>query len=265
MRFVLLFFMFILFITTSCRKDREFVIKREKTISKEEINSVRRIERRLLILRNKQTYNTFKKYLEAKEDYLKYTVKELDEKLFLAKYYLYLAFTTNKKLLSISALEKSYFYARESMKIYSPKYKKGIEENNKQDYVLIDKIDTNVEILKYYLASLFFLRKKQKTLALFKDDLEVVTDKYKKMLSVKITLWDILLMYFLPDIAGGNKKEALRFLKELKEDDYFELFLKELCFSDDYGKSYEKLSRIKLKNEIENLFFKKMLIVNFKK
>ena len=93
-----IFFIFIFLITiASCRKDKEFVIKEKKIITKDEINSLKNIERTSLIWRSKKNFITLKKYLNAKANYLKYSKNELEDRLFLSEYYFYLSLLAKSK------------------------------------------------------------------------------------------------------------------------------------------------------------------------
>lgn len=251
--------------TTSCRRDKEFVIKKKKLSSQEEINSIKNMERRLLIWRTKKNFETLKKYLIAKESHIKYSKNELKDRIFLSEYYFYLSFITNKKEEKLYALNKAYNNSREGLKLYSPKYKKKLDENY-QDYQIIDLANPlNPSFLYWYINDLVFLRKEQENMVLFKDDISACIKYFHKISNVKDKIFsEIIFLYSMPKIANGDKKLAISYLKKLDEDNILNLFIKELYLSKDDNNSYQKLVSKLIKNDFKEEVMLKMIEKNFK-
>ncbi len=266
MRFFYYFFIIgFLLTTTSCRRDKEFVIKKKKLISHEKINSIKNMERRLLIWRNKKDFNTLDKYLIAKENYIKFSNNVIEDRLFLAEYYFYLSFLTKQKGKKTEALKKAYYNSREGLKLSSPKYKKKLDENY-QDYQIINLVNSlNPSLLYWYINNLIFLRKEQENIVLFKDDIEACIKYFHKISNVKEKIFsEVIFLYSMPKIANGDKKIAISYLEKLDEYNILNSFIKELYISKDSNKSYQKLISKLIKNDFKEEVLLKMIEKNFK-
>ena len=252
-------------ITVSCRKDKEFVIKKKKLVSQEEIDSVKDMERRLLIWRNKKNFNTLNKYLIAKENHIKFSGNVIKDRLLLSEYYFYLSFLTDLKDKKIKALKKAYYNSREGLKLSSPLYMKKLNENF-QDYQIIQLVNPkSSKLLYWYITNLVFLRKEQENIVLFKDDIVACIKYFYKISGVKNKIFsEIIYLYSIPKIAGGDKKLAMKELKKLIENNMLESFIKELYLSSDYQKSFQKLMSKLNNNSFKEEVWRKIIEKNFK-
>jgi len=234
----------ILITLPSCRKDKAFVIKKTELVSKEEIDSLKNIERKLLIWRNKKNYTTLRKYLDAKEAYLKFSKKEILDRLFLSEYYFYLSFMAKSSSEKIYALEKGINNSKWILRKTSQEYdNKSIKFE--QDYQIINSIDEGqVATLYWYITNNVFLRNEKENLILYKDDLEASFKYYYKISTNKERIFaEAVYLRNLPKIGGRDKETAKKILDSLKEEDKTYILIK-LLYLKDYPKENIKKLRI---------------------
>jgi hypothetical protein len=255
----------LIFITLfSCRKDKEFVINEETVVPKEEIDTLKDIERRLLIWRSKKNFTTLEKYLDAKEKHLKYSKNIEGDLSFLSEYYFYLSFTTKIKKNKLYALNKANLNSRKLLKILSPKYKEKIDSGF-QDYQAIELVDSNsAKALYWYINNLIFLRVEEENIVLYRDDIEKSLSVYNYLIkSNKKDILDLILLYHLPKIANGDKTKAIEELKKLESDNQLDIFIKEMYLSENPTESSEKILKLSKSNDFKSEVFLKMVEINF--
>jgi len=261
----IIYIIIILILISSCRKDKEFILNEKKVITQEEINSLKNIERGLLIWRNKKNFNTLKKYLNAIENNIKFSKNELKNRIFLSEYYFYLSFMTKNKEKKLYALNKAYKNSRKGLEISSPKYKEELDKNI-QDYKIITLVDPKYsKLLYWYINDSIFLRKEENNIILFKDDLEESLKYYHKITNTQEKIFfEFVFLYHIPKIANGDKEQAIKGFENLKDKDILSTFIKKIYISKykktDFKMAFKSLNSDDFKEQI----FIKMIEVQSK-
>jgi len=233
-----------LIFTFSCRKDKAFVIKKNKATSEEEIKILKSIETRLLIWRNKKNFSTLKKYLDAKEQYIKFSKKELKDRLFLAEHYCYLSFITKDKKEKIYALKKGVLNSKIVLEKTSKAYKSESEKFT-QDYQSISSVNKKeFKALYWYINNNVLLRKETNNLILYKDDLIASLKHYYSISPNKEKIFsEAILFRYLPIIGGKDEKKADEILNTLNDNQKFLLLIKILFIKNDKDKNIKLLKK----------------------